>query len=271
MARLFNARSSAPPWAVTACLTRSFPWADAGCGWLIASSNAEIERAYFMVFLPCSIVRLSRSVLGGAGGTLVLGTGCLEYALHGVVSLVTRVFIQRGVALHHRNRCRPRFGKRGWIVHGDLIVDGIRIGAREALDQMEMRSFAIAIRHAEAGHVPIGEVGHIHHQRIALPMASRIAHPLPDIPADVRPSVQRNDAGLMHQLGQHDNRSRNLQNSIVVVIPAGKHGIGQSARDAARDHADVLIRIERTVPRGAGRAGAEPLESLFLPLLAGGR
>src|SRR5713101_1530963 len=90
-------------------------------------------------FLPCFIVRLSRSALRGAGGTLVLGTRSPEHALHAVVSLVTGVFIKRVVLLHHRNRCRPLLGKRRWIVHGDFVVDRIGIDTREALDQMEMR------------------------------------------------------------------------------------------------------------------------------------
>src|ERR1700686_1301082 len=35
---------------------------------------------------------------------------------------------------------------------------------------MEMRGLAKTIRHAKAGHVPIGRVSHIHHERIAFPM-----------------------------------------------------------------------------------------------------
>src|SRR5437016_583770 len=103
-----------------------------------------------MALLPCSIVRLSRSALCGVGGTLVLGTRSLEHALHAVVSLVTRVFIKRGITLHHRNRCRPLLGKRGWIVHGDFVVDRLSIDKSEALDQMETRGLAMTIRHAKA-------------------------------------------------------------------------------------------------------------------------
>ena len=53
MARLFNPRSSAPPCAATACFIRlsALPWANAGCCWLIASSNADINSAFFIALL----------------------------------------------------------------------------------------------------------------------------------------------------------------------------------------------------------------------------
>src|SRR5260370_5174776 len=78
---------------------------------------------------------------------LVLGARCFENVQQAVVSLVTCVFIKRGIGLHHRNRCRPPFGKGGWIVHGDFVVDRIGIDKREALDQMEMRGLAKTIYH----------------------------------------------------------------------------------------------------------------------------
>ena len=49
MARPFSARRSAPPSAATACFTRSpLPCANTGCCRFIASSNAAIDKAYFI-------------------------------------------------------------------------------------------------------------------------------------------------------------------------------------------------------------------------------
>ena len=72
-------------------------------------------------------------------------------------------------------------------------------------------------------------------------------------------------------MGKHHKQSRGLDNLIIVVVPTRKHGIGESAGNTARDHADVLIRIKRTVPGGAGRARPKLLESLLFSPCAGGR
>ena len=63
---------------------------------------------------------------------------------------------------------RPRTGPGRWIVHREFVHDGLRTGARETLDQMQVFAGAAERR-------LIGEIGDVHHQCFALPMASRIA------------------------------------------------------------------------------------------------
>ena len=72
-------------------------------------------------------------------------------------------------------------------------------------------------------------------------------------------------------MGKHHKQSRGLDNLIIVVVPTRKHGIGESAGNTARDHADVLIRIERTIPGRTERGRTESLEAVLLSLLARGR
>src|SRR5260370_41718246 len=66
----------------------------------------------------------------------------------------------------------PRPRPHGWIFDRDLVREGPWPGARPALDQMQVL--------ARSKHVGFRtEVGHGDPKRVALPLASRVAEPLP--------------------------------------------------------------------------------------------
>ena len=90
-----------------------------------------------------------------------------------MIPLVARVLVDFVVGLRrdrqtHRERPRERLG----IVHGDLVVDHLRIDAGEPLGETKRR----AVRGAADGGA-IGEVRGLDDQGVALPMPPRVAHP----------------------------------------------------------------------------------------------
>src|ERR1700722_19058056 len=68
---------------------------------------------------------------------------------------------------------RPGLGPHGRIFDRDLVGEALRPGAGPALDEMQVlaRTEDVGLR---------AEVGHVDHQRVAVPVAARIAEPLAD-------------------------------------------------------------------------------------------
>ena len=65
----------------------------------------------------------------------------------------------------------PGSRPRGWILDRDAVLDGARIQTCPAFDEMKIF----------LGSLEVGlwaEIGDVHHQRIPLPVASRVAPPL---------------------------------------------------------------------------------------------
>ena len=88
-----------------------------------------------------------------------------------VVTLVTRELQHGlGVCLRERHRERPRLRPCRRIVDGDRPFDSIRRRTREALDQTKRRGVRVAVRAA------IFVVGGLDDERVAIPVAARIAH-----------------------------------------------------------------------------------------------
>ena len=104
----------------------------------------------------------------------------------------------------------------------------------------------------------IGEVGRLDDERVALPVAARIAHQLAEAAADVRPPVERDDARLVHHLVDDDDRVRRLHDARAVAVDHRQPRSGQAARDAAVPEAEVLDGVEGTDAVGAADRRARP-------------
>ena len=74
---------------------------------------------------------------------------------------------------------------------------------------------------AKAG--PVSEVGRVHNQRVAFPVADRIAHPFSDIRHDVL-AVHADYTGVVVHLDENHHRIGRLHDALGVVIERGEHG-----------------------------------------------
>src|SRR5207253_7659761 len=92
----------------------------------------------------------------------------------------------------------------------------IRTGAREAFDQMQ-----ILVRSPEMS--LISEIGRVDDQRISLPMAARIPHPLSNARRQMRTPVEGDDANVVNHLDQNRDVFGRLHDLIIIVVPAGYH------------------------------------------------
>src|SRR6516165_11357032 len=82
----------------------------------------------------------------------------------------------------------PGAGPHGRILDGGDVFEHGRALARPPLDEMQVL--------ARAAVVGLGaEIGHVDHERVALPVAARVAEPLPDAGRQMRASVH-DDAAL---------------------------------------------------------------------------
>jgi hypothetical protein len=95
---------------------------------------------------------LLRSLLRGLFRGLLRGARSSEDASHGVIPLVTCVFVDGIPALAHRNHCCPRSCPHRRIFDSELVKERVSVGARETLDQVRVRAgvwragFAFEIR-----------------------------------------------------------------------------------------------------------------------------
>ena len=112
-----------------------------------------------------------------------------------VVSFVTFALHDRLFVVHgQRHRERPGARPRRRIVDGDRPDNLIRRDARELLDELQRPSIGVAIDTA------ILEIRGLHDERLAVPMATGIAHIQVNAFADVRTVFQRNHARLVNHL-----------------------------------------------------------------------
>ena len=83
-------------------------------------------------------------------------------------------------------------------------------------------------------------VGRHDHQRVAFPVAARLAHVVLEGLAQRRAPVHRHDARLVHHLEVQDDVARRLHDADAVVVAVGHHRRRHAARDAAVPRVEVL-------------------------------
>jgi hypothetical protein len=152
---------------------------------------------------------LLRSLLGGLFRGLLCDASSSEDASHGVIPLVTGVFVDGIPTLAHRNHCCPRSCPHRRIFDSELVEERVSVGAREAFDQVRVRAgvwqagFAFEIRRVD-------------NQRVSLPVATRVSHPLTNVPMGT--PIQRDDACVVdHFVENHDVFGSLEQLKIIVV------------------------------------------------------
>src|SRR5262245_30060323 len=133
-----------------------------------------------------------------------------------VVPFVARVLEDALVGLRHRYGRAPRTRERGRVVHGELVQQRVLVDASETLDEMEL-----VVSPAKTG--PAVEVRRVDDERVALPLAARIAQPRPHAGRDVRTAVQRNDPRVVNHLVGDDDVARHLKDLDEIVVRTGHH------------------------------------------------
>ena len=163
-----------------------------------------------------------------------------------------------GVLVHpraalHRQRHGEGARERGRIVDRVLVEQRVVVDAREALRQPQGGAgpHRADDGRVEAGRL-IGEVGRLDDERITLPVAAGVAHPLPDAVGQVRAAVERHDARVVHHLVQDRDVVGGLEDLQVLVV-ARRHDrrSGVEAQEAALGQPAVLGAV------GADAADAE--------------
>src|SRR5579864_655005 len=156
------------------------PLLAAGGACATSSELIVIERARTRIFRMRTIVLTLRAgvkarfLLGGLLLVLLfIGARPPEDPRESVISLVAGVLIDRAVAFDHRDHRAPGPGKGFRIVYSEFVKNGVRSRAHEAFGETHILS-----RSAEPSLV--GEIGGLHHQRVGIPAAARIAEPLAD-------------------------------------------------------------------------------------------
>ena len=113
--------------------------------------------------------------------------------MEAVVALMTRKLVDQVRAPLHEELRRPRPRPDRGIGDRVFVEQRIFLAEGEPLDQREVRPTAQGARSADQVVFPV-EADGVDHQRVTLPVATRVAHPLPYRGTDVRPPVQRDDA-----------------------------------------------------------------------------
>src|ERR1700693_3716760 len=108
----------------------------------------------------------------------LLGRLLAELAVHQISHELNALEVQQlRVFLHvavQRRADLPGPRKYFWVLNGGFIPKDAGTAGRVAFD--DVKSIAMIVSRAvEPG--ALVEPGHIHHQRVAFPMASRLAHP----------------------------------------------------------------------------------------------
>src|SRR5262249_50883784 len=131
----------------------------------------------------------------------------------------------------------PGPGPNGRIFDRDLVGEGHRPRARPALHEMQVLARALVVGFRT-------EVGYVDHQRVALPMATRVAVPLADVRRQVGAAVHDDVAlpplSLAHVV-EHRDPARRLHDPAETAGVAAK--LRQSASQAALPQRTVLRTI----------------------------
>src|SRR6266540_6053566 len=111
---------------------------------------------------------LFRPLLRGFVGRLFPGTSVLEPGFHRMISFVTGVFEYALVGPAHRHRGAPGPRPRRRIGDGEFVEQRIRVGAREALDEMHVLIGAAVLTERQCGNAFRSEVRRLDNERIFL-------------------------------------------------------------------------------------------------------
>src|SRR5258708_31850444 len=144
-------------------------------------------------------------------GVLFGNAGAAQGVRQRIVPLVAREFIDRPTHLGHENLGAPGFVPGRGIVNGEWIQNGFLAGTRETLHHVQFLA-----RTPER--TTWSEVGGVHHQRVALPMAPRVSSPLPDVRGQVWTPVQRDNANRVVHLVRDRKGALCLHNLYIVVV-----------------------------------------------------
>src|SRR5262249_43630920 len=138
---------------------------------------------------------------------------------------------------------RPRPHRR--ILDGHGIFERGRARARPPLDQVQVlaRALEIGLR---------AEIGHVDDERIALPVAARVAVPLADRGGQVRAAVHHDvalPALALADVVEHRDATRRLHDAAEAAAIGGAE-LGQAAGEAAVGQAAVLRAVVAVHARG---------------------
>src|SRR5579863_489540 len=135
----------------------------------------------------------------------------------------------------------PGLAIRFGIFNSGLVIDRVRRGARIALDHVER----LAVRMPRRVEPRLGpEIGHVDHQRVALPVADRIAQPQVDAIQMVARSSS-NDALVVHVLVHEHDVSGPLQNLKWKRHVRDPRHAGHGAMRDGIDTRAFLLPLER--------------------------
>ena len=154
------------------------------------------------------------------------------------------VLVDQPVACPHRQRRRPRTCVHRRIVDREPVIDCVVGDSTEAFDDAERGRIG-----GKPERRVLVKIRGLDHERIAFPVAARVAQPLPDTRADVRTPVEVNEPHLVNLLMQNRHESRRLRDLVVVVVP------GRQRRHAVVQDAAFL---QRPVKPGVGRTPGSP-------------
>src|SRR5580700_6605637 len=244
--RVLMARSaSAPPWASTPSLTRSFGLlcADAGCRWPTAiSSAAEIIKPYFMRCSPCFLAKVAfrpNAMRPGAPLSAVYHAGMTSASGAGRGC--------RPVAPPGRESRRP---VRSCRIETQLCKNFVRIIGDLSRSAQPLDVFGPTGRHAEVPHQAVGQgIDPAVNAEILAARPSvlheHVGGDVPDLADDVE-LAQAIEAGV--PVGDRFElaavRVENLANRMQPVVdeaaPLAVHGCAHPAAPVMPNHDDVL-------------------------------
>ena len=170
-----------------------------------------------------------------------------------MVPLVAGVLPLLAVERLHRHLEGPRAFPSLRVVDGRLVEQRPGVDAGQPLGQA----------HAAGSGAPLPpgvEVRRLDDERVALPVAARLARPLEQVRRQRRTAVERDDARGVHHLRHDRDVVRGLEHLDVVVVGARRHRRpGVEPQEAAVVGAEVQPRVGRLVaPVLAARLDAAP-------------
>src|SRR5439155_7949506 len=145
-----------------------------------------------------------------------LGAGSAEVICQAVIPLVTGELKYRALGLHHRKLRLPGSCPGCRIVDREFVEDGVLVDACEVFDHVQVFTGSSEVSF-------IGKISCVDDQRIALPAATRVAHPLADVWPQVGTPVQGYDASVVDFLLENRHVSRTLLKLNITVVGLGKH------------------------------------------------
>nr|AAP58584.1 hypothetical protein [uncultured Acidobacteriota bacterium] len=238
-----------------------------------AGRAGQRVHATLVAKVGCRVLGRRIRSLSVAEGAL-LRAGTQQHRRETVVALVAARLVIDAIGLlvlpHQVLLRRPRPRPGGGILHRDRVLDGAGVGPGESLHEVQLVTRSLI---AELGR----EVRDVHHQRVPLPTATRVAetkpdrrrkmlaaihrnHPLPSLTLtgvveDRHHSLALDDAPVTAEVGQYGAHAALGHAAILgVVVPIGAPGVVEG-----RD----LVPSRRDRPVLAAGAGAVAVLARF--------